>query len=336
MEKIKVFFSWASEHQDSKEFILKVLDRLKQLMLSYDIDVEIQESTSNQVGFVKIEDVVLNRIELCDFFFADLTPTDNADKPIVNSNVCFELGYMIGQHGVDRVFGMCNQDKLKNPSTDLPFDFSHNRVFRISISGNEEMKIEKYANEIKEIILSFKEDGNLHSIQPLKEHDIKINDRIRVDMEHFKDLFYSDVYSFEMFYGTDKTNNEESERKFILDLARFMQDQANHFANDSLEVYRVKLYKAICNFHHVQAYKTYPFYVESLGGFIHCTKMHFIKIFPDLCREKGLPDSNDMSTDKYNEAIAQCEEERKEYLDAAAKVIQCYQDLETRYLHLVK
>ncbi len=336
MEKIKVFFSWASEHQDSKIFILKILERVKQLIVSEDIDVEIQESTSEKVGFVKIEDVILNRIELCDFFVADLTPTNNADKPTVNSNVCFELGYMVGRHGVDRVIGMCNQEKLENPSTDLPFDFSHNRVFKISISDEKEKRIAKYANEIKEIILSFKEDGNLHSIQPLKEHDIKINDRIRVDMEHFKDLFYSDVYSFEMFYGTDKTNNEECERKFIPDLARFMQDQANHFANDSLEVYRVKLYKAICNFHHVQAYKTYPFYVESLGGLIHCTKMHFIEKFPDLCREKGLPDSKAMSIDEYNKAIDQCEEERREYLDAAKKVIQCYQDLEKRYLFLVE
>ena len=340
MESIKIFFSWASEHDSTKRFILNILERVKQKLLVENICVEINESTANIVGFVRIEDIILKRIEECDFFVADLTPipVEKWNKPITNSNVSFELGYMIGRHGVDRVFGMCNTKYLSNPASDLPFDFSHNRVMRISSKGTNEEKeknIENYAETIASVILGFNKNGNLHSVQPLTKHDGEVNERISVDMERFKELV-NGIERFECFSGGNSTTDEPGDYDFLTDLAYYLENQKNHFANASLEVYRKELYIAIVEFVHIQAMVTYNCYL-GIGGsrFIYCTKMYVINNFPEVAEDNHLPNSLKMDNSNFEKAIVPFEEESKKYRDAANKIIECYGNLEKRYLSLV-
>ena len=327
MERIKIFFSWANEHQSTKQFILNILNTVKQDIIPDGIDIEIQESTSNTLGFVKIEDVILERIENCDFFVADLTPTNVSSKSTVNSNVCFELGYMIGRHGLDRVFGLCNSKYIKNPATDLPFDFSHNRVMRINVGGTnieKEHNLNLYASDIKKGILDHKNNGNLHSVHPLKLHDKEINARICTDLENYKKMILGFVDHLECYCL--------SEYDYLADLLDFLLKSTNRFFDSSLEQLRNKLTKAICDFLNYQACHTHSYFDNPQ---MKCTKLYLIEEHPERCDEYFLPNILDLDHDKYEEKMEPYRIEFEEYRNRALHIITCYEELEKRYVFLV-
>lgn len=329
-EKVTIFFSWSNEHQNTKKYILKLLDYLKEDIKDNGITLNIVESTSNALGFAKIEEVILDSIDQCDFFVADLTPTKG--KGTVNSNVCFELGYMAGHHGTERIFGICNKKYVKNPSTELPFDFSHNRVLLINAESvaEEVSNMQKYADIIKNSIIEFKEHGNLCSRQPLHAHDRQISEIICKSLNHLKEMVFGFTERLEVYSGADPKNTCPGDYDFLDELVAYMKKCENQYSNTSLEKLRQSLLKALCDFLAYQSCHTFDFFPDK---FRRCTKLYLIEEHPGLCLEYGLP-CIFPTDDKYEEIIKPFKEESNEYRAKAEKVIECYMKLEERFVYL--
>ena len=100
MRNIKVFFSWQSDTPKSHSKIKKGLEKAcRKLSSELDCKVVYDESTRNEVGSPKIDDVVEKKIDECDVFVADATPvTEYHGKLGLNSNVMLELGRARGVH----------------------------------------------------------------------------------------------------------------------------------------------------------------------------------------------------------------------------------------------
>lgn len=333
MVKTNLFFSWASEFNDNKKFILDVLNKTKEILKLNDIDLDVQESTNGVNGFVKIDDVIFERIEKCDFFVADLSPIcEHKDKKLPNPNVCFELGYMIGRHGESRVFGMYNEETVKNPSKELPFDFSHNRTMKFKINKDLEAKIKKieeYASIIAKVILDFFQKGDLHSRQPLKNNDIELNDKIKKNMENFKFLVTGFTERLEVYNDRDYKKNLPGEYEFMSDFAHFLNVSTNRFSNDSLEVFRNKLKQAIDDFIWKQVTSTFDY----LGNNVRCTKRYLILEHPSIAVKEGFPYIPD--GDETADEIQSYVKEANEYRKSAYKILEIYEELEKRYIYLV-
>ena len=137
-KEVRVFFSWQSDlpkksNQDTIREALK--DASKKLKDSNPgMEIEIDEATRNTPGSPNIADTILEKIYTSDIFVADVTPITLAGekKPCPNPNVSFELGYAVSQLGWARVILLFNKRHGKI-ATDLPFDFSQNRVSQFEV-----------------------------------------------------------------------------------------------------------------------------------------------------------------------------------------------------------
>lgn len=327
-KKITIFFSWATEHPENKKFILEMLDIVKKKLVDISIEAIIQESTSDVEGYVRIDDVIDLRISKCDFFIADLSPigTLNSGKLVVNPNVCYEVGYMLGNHGDSRVFGFYNEETVVNPSVELPFDFNHRRATRFKINKDAEAKIKnmnKYADMIVNSILNYDNNGNLNSNCPLKKHDIDINEYISDNMENFKYLVCDGPFeNFEKF--------GENQYDFLYEFMIELEKKKNEFHNSSLEVIRKQLLKSLIDFKAFQ--NCHTFYL--INKFTKCTERYFILNHPRRCSELGYPviideNENDYRLDKYNEVS-------DKYRELALQLIDAYENLEKRFIDLTE
>lgn len=332
MKKCDIFFSWASEYPNNRKFILEILDEVKQSLKEKDVDLEIQESTSDLPGFVDINNAIFQRIEKCDFFIADLSIVENvSNKKIPNPNVCFELGMMMGRHGESRIFGMYNDDYIDNPSIELPFDFSHNRAMRFKTNDTSKSKC---VETIVQTILQFKENGDLNSRQPLKEHDTKLHNYIADNMEKYKDLINGFTENLEVYNGTDVTNNIDGDYDFLYDFIEYLKRFENRFADSSLESLREKLYISIVEFVNYQAYHTHE-YFRDCGSFRKSTKLYLIENYPEKCIKYSLPViCDDTRKEEYKEQMEPFIKESEKYHNLAQKVLQCHKELEDRYIFL--
>lgn len=124
-----LFYSWQSDKDDARKAIGKAIDdAIKKLKANDNILVQKDEATRDEAGFVNIEDVVKQKIELCDVFVCDITPVTKlkSGKCLPNANVLFELGYAcsaLNNHCVIAV-GMEGEWEAQN----MPFDFNHHSL----------------------------------------------------------------------------------------------------------------------------------------------------------------------------------------------------------------
>ena len=89
-----------------------------------------------KMGALETPATIMKKIDECDVFVADLSYVGEYDnRKIVNQNVLYELGYMIGKKTADKVIMLFNNDlgEIK----DLPFDISHRRVTPFSIKKRQ-------------------------------------------------------------------------------------------------------------------------------------------------------------------------------------------------------
>ena len=81
---------------------------------------------------------------------------------------------------------------------------------------------------------------------------------------------------------------------------------------------------------------TYNCYLGTCGSWlIYCTKKYVIDNYPEIAEINHLPNSLRMDSNSFKKAIVPFEKVSKEYYEAANKVIECYENLEKRYLSLV-
>lgn len=99
---------------------------------SLEVRPEFDKDTLGKLGSPDILKTIKEKIANCGVLVADLSIIGETNgKKIVNQNVMFEIGYMIGSNSEDRLILLFNEDlgELKS----APFDIAHHRVTSFSI-----------------------------------------------------------------------------------------------------------------------------------------------------------------------------------------------------------
>lgn len=137
MRRLIVFFSWQSDIPQNHSKIKNGLEKAcKRLSKELSCEVVYDESTRDEAGSPKIDDVVEKKIDLCDVFVADATPvTEHHGKLCPNSNVMYELGCARAIHAYQRIVTLAAKGdwEIKN----LPFDINHTVIPPVDIDNTD-------------------------------------------------------------------------------------------------------------------------------------------------------------------------------------------------------
>ncbi len=126
-----VFYSWQSDLSNStnRGFIEDALEKaLKDMEQEKLLPLKLDKDTAGRAGSPDIAQAILDKIDRCFIFVADvsLTITGSSGKKSPNANVLFELGYAYGVHSDEGVIMVFNTDTGK--IEDLPFDIRSKRI----------------------------------------------------------------------------------------------------------------------------------------------------------------------------------------------------------------
>ena len=135
---LTVFYSWQSDadpktnHRFLKSCLedsLKIIaaDGLLEEVARGD-DLHLDHDTKGVFGDVEVLNTILNKIDTCDLFVADITIVAKTakGKQCPNPNVLLELGYAIQAAGPSRTLKVLNQH-YGSTGDGLPFDMAHKR-----------------------------------------------------------------------------------------------------------------------------------------------------------------------------------------------------------------
>lgn len=131
MKELKLFFSWQSDVKDNHKIIGDALRKAcDDIRSEGEFDIVYDESTWARSGSPVIEDVVLEKIQKCDLFVADLTPVaTTSKKDLPNPNVMMELG-VAKSSIIDGVILLLFTGDID--TNRMPFDINHQRMSRFS------------------------------------------------------------------------------------------------------------------------------------------------------------------------------------------------------------
>ena len=130
-----VFFSWQSDLGETRGVIQAALDKAARNLnrdLALEEALRLDEDTSGVAGWPEISSTILDKIERCEVFVADITPI-NGPQPdsrlTPNPNVLFELGYALATgSGRTRIICVVNAAYLPDGDLkELPFDVRGSR-----------------------------------------------------------------------------------------------------------------------------------------------------------------------------------------------------------------
>ena len=118
----------------------------------------LDEDTRGRVGNKDIVRDVLDKIERCDIFLADLTPVtsmykdveNNSTKLLPNSNVMFEYGYAFHCKGENRMISLARLESDEHVEN-LPFDINHNTLTTFKDANGLKHLVDWIRNIIKDI-----------------------------------------------------------------------------------------------------------------------------------------------------------------------------------------
>ena len=143
MEKYTLFFSWQSDKPEARKIIKEKLRDVKSELEKADVCLIIDQDTRDRVGTKQIDQTVLNKIDACDIFIADITPVTSLEpkkegghvKLLPNANVMYEYGYAKGIGKMNRCILLTNLATGENKE-DLPFVhfIRHKRMTDISFN----------------------------------------------------------------------------------------------------------------------------------------------------------------------------------------------------------
>lgn len=151
-----VFYSWESDlnGRTTRNLIEGCLNTvIRQLGREDDLDVDpsLDRDTRGVSGAPVILDAILEKIDNCTAFVADVSIINSADvrhdppaRPTPNPNVLIELGYAIKTLSWDRILPICNT--FYGSVDQLPFDIPERRVIAYKLSEDptpEEVKAAK-------------------------------------------------------------------------------------------------------------------------------------------------------------------------------------------------
>ena len=96
-----VFYSWQSDLSETRNVIRAALDRAVR-DLNRDVALEealrVDQDTDGVAGWPEITSAILEKIERCEVFVADITPINGPQSRFrltPNPNILFELGYAL-------------------------------------------------------------------------------------------------------------------------------------------------------------------------------------------------------------------------------------------------
>ena len=164
-----IFYSWQSDDKKSKNFIEKCLkNAIKSLGNDSVFEPRpiLDDSTKGKMGAVDIPATIMEKIDNCDVFIADLSFIgEYNNRKFVNQNVLYELGYMVGKRTASRVIMLFNSDlgEIK----DLPFDISHHRVMSFSMQNDK--KGEQLTSNLINLLSAYLQNAELWERLPRTE-----------------------------------------------------------------------------------------------------------------------------------------------------------------------
>ncbi len=176
-KRLTVFYSWQSDSPSSlnRKFIENALhEALKRLHTDAalenalrDATIELDRDTKGVAGSPPITETILQKIEECTVFVADLTfvgqskgeMKNSSGKPrqFPNPNVLIEYGYALRCHSHRKMIGVMNTAFGKPDSESLPFDLRHLRwpiTYRLAdaSSSDKEEQFEKLVSILVEAV----------------------------------------------------------------------------------------------------------------------------------------------------------------------------------------
>ena len=130
-----VFYSWQSDLNETRDVIRAALDRAVRNLnrgVTLEEALRVDQDTGGVAGWPDITSAILQKIEQCEVFVADITPINGPQSSFrltPNPNVLFELGYALAT-GLGRTRIICVVNGAYLPRGDLkelPFDVRGSR-----------------------------------------------------------------------------------------------------------------------------------------------------------------------------------------------------------------
>lgn len=187
MKEFTLFFSWQSDDNKTKKILSDAISKaVKDIRVYHNYNITLEESTSNTPGSPQIVQTILDKIDSCDIFLADITPVCNYSKQLGNNqsitkqvpnpNVLMELGYALSAVGMH--YTICAAHQGEWNSNDLPFDINHNRIYSFTSSNCD------LSESILQVIDFIKKHGrHRHKATPYLIHSFSLQ------WEKIKDKF---------------------------------------------------------------------------------------------------------------------------------------------------
>lgn len=121
----KVFYSWQSDKK-AYEYIIRTALHAAAEQVG---DIKIETASSDAAGAIRIDNKIIEKIEKCDLYVADLSIVGNLGakkRKSPNPNVIYETGYAHGFIGEGRLYLIANKEKYNTEK--FPFDIRNRRL----------------------------------------------------------------------------------------------------------------------------------------------------------------------------------------------------------------
>ena len=136
-----IFFSWQSDLGETRNVIWAALDKAVRSVnsgVALEEAMRVDQDTDGVAGWPEITSSILEKIERCEVFVADITPINGPQSSFrltPNPNVLFELGYALAT-GLGRTRIICVVNSAYLPGGDLkelPFDVRGSRPLAFAL-----------------------------------------------------------------------------------------------------------------------------------------------------------------------------------------------------------
>lgn len=143
--RVTVFYSWQSDlpNNTNRGFIHSVIEKAIQTIKrdeAFDLDICLERDTQGEPGAPNIVTTILQKIDDCDIFIADISivtcEVKDGQRFSPNPNVMIELGYAIKSVGWDRIILFCNEHY--GTGDKLPFDIQQYRRIGYKLAPEED------------------------------------------------------------------------------------------------------------------------------------------------------------------------------------------------------
>jgi hypothetical protein len=168
--RLTIFYSWQSDRPSKlcRDFIhIALKDAAERLAARREVEVVVDSDTQGIPGTPPITAVILEKIEACDVFIADMSfvaETAEANeagetKLLPNPNVMGEFGFALSEKGWRRILLVMNE--AYGPAKALPFDLGHFRKPATYNVATEKLDAERRSARNT---LSARLEGNLEAV----------------------------------------------------------------------------------------------------------------------------------------------------------------------------